>query len=171
MRNIEIKARLRDVERAAAVAVELAGPPAAELRQVDTYFHVADGRLKLREITGDETSAELIFYRRPDIPGPKPCDYLRAPVDSPDEIKATLAAALGVWVVVDKFRTVHLWRNVRIHLDRVEGLGAFLEFEAVLDENQTDDDGAALLDTLSAHFQLNPPDRVEGSYSDLMAKA
>ena len=41
-------------------------------------------------------------------------------------------AALGTVVVVSKRRRLFLWEGVRIHLDEVEGLGSFVEFEAVL---------------------------------------
>ena len=44
---------------------------------------------------------------------------------------AALTDSLGVRCVVEKARRLLRWRNVRIHLDRVAGLGDFVELEAV----------------------------------------
>ena len=55
-----------------------------------------------------------------------------APVAAPDELAEALDAALGTVVVVSKRRRLFLWEGVRIHLDEVDGLGSFVEFEAVL---------------------------------------
>ena len=168
MRNIEIKARLSDPAAAEAVAARLADAgPHARLHQVDTYFFIPEGRLKLREIDGEEGCAELIFYRRPDSPGPKSCDYEIARVSDPAGINRVLDAAFGIRAVVDKQRTVYLYRNVRIHLDRVRGLGKFLEIEAV----EPDSGGESLVRELLEKFSIRPEDLVEGSYCDLMERA
>ena len=168
MRNVEIKARLRDMGAAERIAVELAGPePHARLRQVDTYFRVPAGRLKLREISGTEERAELIVYHRPDQSGPKSSTYHVAPVDDPAALKGVLVECLGVRIVVDKRRTVYLWRNVRIHLDSVAGLGEFLEFEAVMPEGAADEEGERLVADLMERFGTPRGDLIEGSYSDM----
>jgi homotetrameric cytidine deaminase len=52
-------------------------------------------------------------------------------VEDPDDLRASLDAALGTLVVVDKERHLFLWDGVRIHLDTVEGLGSFVELEGV----------------------------------------
>ena len=166
MRNIEIKARLKSVSCAEPIASEFAGSgPHARLLQVDTYFNVPDGRFKLREEGG---TGELIYYRRPDTPGPGRCEYVIASIDSPAEVKEVLEAALGISCVVRKQRTVYLYQNVRIHLDQVEGLGAFLEFEAVMPEGSPDSEGESLLLDLMRAFGLEQADLVDCSYCDLM---
>ena len=78
-----------------------------------------------------------------------------------------LEAGLGIQVVVRKTRQLFLWENVRIHLDEVEGLGRFLEFEAVLEEGQEEADGYAQLKRLRSEFGIDDDDVVGGSYSDL----
>ncbi len=179
MRNIEIKARVGDIEKAEAVAREVAQGDCVRLVQRDTYFRAPEGRLKLREVTGDRSFAELIFYRRPDESGPKRCEYEIAPVDDAAELKRTLAAALEVAHVVEKERTVYMHRpptspgveHVRIHLDRVKGLGEFIEFEAVMREGAQDAEGKALLRDLMARFGVSEADLVEGSYCDLIGHA
>ena len=101
------------------------------LLQRDTYFHAVQGRLKLREAPG--AVAELISYRRADRDGPKVSNYRIVPVMDPVATADALADALGVRVVVEKARRLILWRDVRIHLDSVAGLGEFVELEAVSD--------------------------------------
>ena len=131
MRNIELKARLHDWARAVAVCERLHAWAYGIIHQVDTYFVVPKGRLKLRESEpGDDY---LVYYERPDEADAKACDYLLQVVDR--GVKPLLAAALGVRTVIEKRRTLYLWENVRLHLDCVEGLGEFIEFEAVLSDS------------------------------------
>lgn len=164
MRNIELKARLRDRAAAESVCAGLGAVCHGDIRQVDTYFPVREGRIKLRE--QDPGQDQLIFYHRPDAAEARASDYAIAPATP--ELKPLLAAALGVSAVVAKTRSLWLWENVRIHLDRVDGLGDFIEFEAVLDEAHDDADGHAKLDRLQTAFGLTPSDVLEGSYRDLI---
>jgi predicted adenylyl cyclase CyaB len=164
MRNIELKARLRDRAHAIAVCVALAAEAKGDLHQIDTYFRVPEGRLKLRE--AEPGRDELVYYRRPDVAGPKGCDYVLEPVRR--SIKAFLAEALGVVAVVDKVRTLYLWRNVRIHLDQVAALGDFIEFEAVLCDGCDDADGYRKLEYLIGQFGIEAADHQECSYLELV---
>lgn len=166
-RNIELKARLQDLDAARAIAESVATSRLGGQHQIDTYFAAGRGRLKLRQING--LSAELIAYARPDQSGPKRSDYQLAPIAHPETLKSALTQALGVTVVVDKRREIYLWHNVRIHLDQVAGLGAFLEFEAVLRPDEADALGHAQLAELRALFQLRDEDLIEVSYSDLLS--
>jgi predicted adenylyl cyclase CyaB len=119
-------------ERTLDAALRLPGvEDAGTLYQRDTYFHAVQGRLKLRE--APPAMAELISYRRADRDGPKVSNYHLVPVVDPDSTVAALADALGIRTVVEKARRLLLWRNVRIHLDTVAGLGTFVELEAVSD--------------------------------------
>jgi homotetrameric cytidine deaminase len=127
--NLELKARDPDPESTAARCVDLGAEDHGVLRQADTYFMARRGRLKLRE-GGDGT--ELIAYRRPDDAEPRESTYVRAPVADAAPVIEALDAALGTTVVVSKRRRLFLWEGVRIHLDEVDGLGSFIEFEAVL---------------------------------------
>lgn len=164
MRNIELKARLADRGAAELVCHSLGAADQGTIHQVDTYFQVPEGRLKLREATPGVT--ELVYYNRPDIAGPKGCDYLLEPVEP--SMKDMLRQALGVLAVVDKSRQLFLWENVRIHLDRVEDLGPFIEFEAVLDEEHDEEDGFEKLRFLIGAFQIDDDAHEEYSYLELM---
>src|SRR5919201_2783225 len=130
-RNVELKARdaspVRSLERARALGAEDRG----ELRQRDTYFAAPNGRLKLRE--QEPGGAELIAYERADAARARESRYRIVPVADPGAVREALDAALGTVVVVDKRRRLLEWRGVRIHLDRVEGLGDFVELEGVAD--------------------------------------
>ena len=126
-RNIELKARDPDPARSLDVSLALGAEDHGWLQQLDTYFKVPQGRLKLREQDG---AAELIHYERSDEAIARESSYRIVPIEDPDGLKDALAAALGVMVAVEKARQLLVWRNVRIHLDEVPGLGSFIELEA-----------------------------------------
>lgn len=167
MRNIELKARLVDLETARKVAAVIATKRLGAQHQIDTYFHCAHGRLKLRQIDG--LRAELVWYARADQQGPRASDYQLVPLAHPETLKAALSAALGVRAVVEKRREIFLYHNVRIHLDDVAGLGRFIEFEAVLGRDVDEAAGRALLDSLQHHFGISPADLLAGSYGEMVA--
>jgi homotetrameric cytidine deaminase len=128
-RNVELKALDPDPARSLAVCRELGAEDRGVLRQRDTYFRARSGRLKLRE--QEPGGAVLIQYDRPDAAEARESRYRLTPVGDPDDLRASLDAALGTLVVVDKERHLLLWDGVRIHLDRVDGLGSFVELEGV----------------------------------------
>jgi adenylate cyclase class IV len=128
-RNLEVKGVDPDPAGTLAAALELGADDRGVLHQRDTYFHAVQGRLKLREAPPEP--AELISYARADREGPKVSHYRVVPVADHVALAEALAESLGVRVVVEKARRLLLWHNVRIHLDRVAGLGNFVELEAV----------------------------------------
>jgi predicted adenylyl cyclase CyaB len=129
--NFEIKARCADLDAARERALHVATEHVGVDHQVDTYFVTRSGRLKLRE--SSLSGAHLVPYLRPDQKGPRRSDYRIVPVPDAEGTKALLSEILGVHRVVAKQREIFLVDNVRIHLDRVEGLGTFLELEAIFD--------------------------------------
>ena len=128
--NLELKARDPDPPATIRVCSLLGAVEGGDLRQRDTYFDVPAGRLKLRESLKDD-DAELIFYERPAAEGVRPSRYWRIAVPSPEPLRELLCAALGVLGVVEKTRQLFWFRHVRIHVDSVDGLGSFIELEAV----------------------------------------
>jgi predicted adenylyl cyclase CyaB len=138
------------------------------LIQVDTYFPVPRGRLKLREIeSAGRLTAELIQYDRPDIAGARTSTYQR--INAAPGLKPALLAALGELVTVRKRRTVAIWQSTRIHLDEVEGLGQFIEVETVLDEAEGDAErGQTEYDDVVEWLGLASSEPIAGSYSDLL---
>ena len=165
-RNLELKARCAGLVRAAAEAAALGARRDGELVQTDTYFRVPNGRLKLRETVG--RLGELIWYARQDSVDFRGSDYYVLPIPQPAETKAALSAALGVRGEVRKRRELWLWHNVRIHLDAVENLGSFVEFEAVIKKNEDEAVSHHRLATLAKALRIRDADRIAVSYSDLL---
>ncbi|MCC6488464.1 MAG: class IV adenylate cyclase [Candidatus Hydrogenedentes bacterium] len=166
MRNVELKACLQDWDSAVAACERVGARLEGDIRQVDTFFRVPEGRLKLR--TSEPGESCLIFYHRPDVAGVKGCDYLIEPVRP--SMGVLLDACFGTLGEVRKVRTLWLWENVRIHLDRVVGLGEFIEFEAVLSGTHDDADGHAKLARLREVFQIGDSDLLTASYFDMLAE-
>ncbi|MEP7103042.1 MAG: class IV adenylate cyclase [Burkholderiales bacterium] len=168
-RNVEIKARIDSIDAVLPLALALADGPPEPIAQDDTFFPCAIGRLKLR-VFGDG-HGELIAYQRPDASGPKTSDYAITPVADPDAMRATLARALGLGGRVIKRRTLLLVGRTRVHLDRVEGLGDFMELEVVLRDGESADDGVAEAHALLRRLQIDPDRLVSGAYVDLLRGA
>lgn len=163
-RNLELKAPLHDVDWACSVARTLGASDRGELHQTDTYFRVDHGRLKLRETVGQ--SAELIFYDRPDRGPERWSRFWTSPAADPQSARTLLAAALSIRGTVMKRRRLFTWRQCRIHIDEVEGLGAFIEFEVLASDDETDDRNrmSALVDA----FEVDVREAVAVSYVDLL---
>lgn len=168
-RNVEIKARIASVEaltvRASAIATE--GPIA--IAQDDTFFPCETGRLKLRAFSAER--GELIYYRRPDQHGPKESFYIVSPTSAPDALRESLTLAHGNIGRVIKQRTLFLAGRTRIHLDRVEGLGDFLELEVVLEEHEPTEAGVQEAHAVMAQLGVAPSQLIEGAYLDLLKHA
>ena len=168
MRNLEIKATVASLAACRVRLRRLHGAaPHAMLRQTDWYFDVPRGRMKLREIvTGRARTSELIVYERPDTPSARTSRFVRLPAEECAATRRLLTGMFGVSVCVRKQREVWLYENARIHLDRVAGLGPFVEIEVVVTEGmpQAHRVMAALRDALG----IEPRDLVGLSYSDLL---
>lgn len=163
MINIEWKARVFDVGPVEDRLREIGATEAERTVQVDTYFDVPRGRLKLRE---GVRSGELIHYNREEGEAVRASHYERAPVADTRALRRLLDAALGVRGVVEKHRTVWLIGDVRVHLDRVRDLGDFVEVEAPVTEGDSDaarSRAERLLDALG----VTQEECIAASYIDL----
>lgn len=167
-RNIEIKARIDSVEALWPLVVDIADEGPVEIVQDDTFFPCANGRLKLRAFSDHD--GQLIFYRRPDCAGPKPSSYLISPTASPDTLRQSLTLAYGESGRVRKQRTLFMLGRTRVHLDKVEGLGDFLELEVVLAEGEADETGISIAHELLAKLGINQNWLIEEAYVDLLAR-
>ncbi|HTE20403.1 MAG TPA: class IV adenylate cyclase [Armatimonadota bacterium] len=165
MRNIELKCRCSDLGAARTRAERLGARDAGFLHQRDVFFPAPDGRLKLRDF-GDGTG-ELIAYRRADSEAAVGSDYVLFRTDEAAVLEAVLRHALGQRGSVTKRRQLYLFRNTRIHLDEVEGLGTFVELETVI-TGQTEAEAHAELEEVAAALELQAEDRVAQAYVDLM---
>ena len=165
-RNIEIKARVKNTTAIRPKAAALADHGPIEISQDDTFFACGNGRLKLRAFSPEK--GELIFYRRPDQKGPKESFYIVSPTGSPDTLREALSLAYGQAGRVRKRRTLFLAGRTRIHLDRVEGLGDFLELEVVLTDGEDAAAGEAVARELMEKLGIRPDQLIDGAYIDLL---
>ena len=168
LKNIEIKAHLINYDKTRALVETLCPKPESTEQQVDTFFITEKGRLKLREAS---TKSALIYYDRPDTVDPSPSDIAISFIDEPDTLKDVLSKSLGIRRLVKKERTLYLYIQTRIHLDKVEGLGNFLELEVVLKENQSEEDGKHIAQEIMNKLEINDSDLIEMAYVDLLDEA
>jgi len=165
---IEFKARCADHDRIREKLKQKSARFAGTDHQIDTYFLVPQGRLKLRE---GNIENSLVFYQRANEAGTKQSNVTMSIVPTDSEIKAVLAKALGVMAAVDKTREIYFVANVKIHLDEVAELGKFLEVEAI-GKNEDRERLQQQCDEFLREFGVRQEDFVAVSYSDLLlAKA
>lgn len=164
--NVEIKARAVDFSKQSEIARSLSGGEPEIIQQEDIFFNVSAGRLKLRVFSPDR--CELIFYQRPDRHGPSVCQYELSRSDDPDGMKSLLKKALGVRNAVVKTRYLYMSGRTRIHFDRVESLGEFIELEVVLSDSDRLVDGENKAQSLMDQLGIETNHLVEGAYVDLL---
>lgn len=168
MLNIELKARYEDLGRLREACKSLGAEGQEPDRQLDTYFRIANGRLKLRESL--LSGAELIFYTRADVAEARESYYETCPVQDPEGLKAILKRALGVQAVVAKRREIFVIGNVRIHLDKVQELGTFVELEGMVENPAELMEVADEVRGLQRALGIDNQSLVKESYSDLLGK-
>ena len=164
--NIEIKARTTDPERIRKILHSSDADFRGTDHQVDTYFRINSGRLKLRE---GNIENNLIHYHREDKEGPKKAEVMLFRSEPGSSLKEILVRSLGILMVVDKIREIYFIGNVKFHIDRVKDLGNFIEIEAI------DSDGTIGQETLYSQcrhyldlFSIKAEDLIPVSYSDLL---
>lgn len=164
--NVEIKARITDLELFRQQAERISDSAAELIIQEDVFFNGPRGRLKLRILSDDR--GELIYYERSNQAGPKRSQYFISKTNEPRQLLIVLESALGIRGVVRKKRWLYRVDNTRIHLDEVDGLGSFLELEVVLSTGQRTEEGEATAAELMAVLGVDESDLVSGAYIDLL---
>ena len=167
--NIEFKARTNNIEALEEKLLSLNPQFIGEDHQKDTYYNVKTGRLKLRE--GNIENA-LIWYQREDVKEAKQSDILLYKHPPDDALKNILNKVHGVKIIVDKIRKIYFVENVKFHFDRLEGLGTFVEVEAI------DSNGEIGIEKLKEQcdfyinfLEIKTEDFMKKSYSDMMMEA
>jgi predicted adenylyl cyclase CyaB len=166
--NVEIKARVEDLDQLRAYLERTTGTKGELLVQEDVFFKVPHGRLKLRIF--DAQRGELIAYSRADETGPRLSEYTIAPTSNPAALCEILAHILGVLGAVRKRRLLFRLGATRVHLDRVEGLGDFVELEVVLEPGQRAAEGVQRARQLMVELTINESALVPQAYIDLIAR-
>jgi adenylate cyclase class 2 len=171
MRNVEFKAELRDPSIARAVARSIGAHLVATLDQTDTYYKTFNGRLKKRETLhangGEAEPVEYIHYERDNRTRPKISAFQ---IMTDDEFRERYGTQpLPIWLVVRKRRAVYILDHTRIHLDEVEDLGSFIEFEVLVSKNNNVARAHETVEELRAAFGPVMGEAISVGYSDLLA--
>ena len=162
--NLEIKARIDSIQRSEQIATSHGAVFSGILNQTDTYFEVLRGRLKLREITLN--AAELIFYNRSELTSKRMSEFQIFSVSDANTLKEILLKVLPLRGVVKKQRRLYMYGTSRIHLDVVEGLGCFLEFEVPI--KSTQEEAIKVCNLLIDAFEIQKENFIKESYIDLI---
>lgn len=164
--NVEIKARSQKPDEIRNLLKSKGADFRGIDHQIDTYFKVRIGMLKLREGTLEN---HLIFYERERQKGPKASRVILLENKPGSPLKEIPLKSLGVLRVVDKQREIYFIDNVKFHIDSIKNLGTFLEIEAI------DRDGSIgkgklpeQFDHYMKLFQIKSEDLIGGSYCDLL---
>ncbi len=163
---VELKARIGSGEEVRRRLVDAGGLLERTVHQRDVYFDNVVGRLKLRaEMPG---ISQLVYYLRPNVKATKESRIRLDPVPPGDNVLAHLSNTLGIKIVVEKTRQIYRWQDTQVHIDLVEGLGEFLEFEhEVADASDVGPWHERLMEML-VELGGSRDDLIEGSYSDMM---
>jgi predicted adenylyl cyclase CyaB len=164
--NFEFKARTEHLQKLEEKLLSLHPVFKGEDHQIDTYYNVETGRLKLRE--GNIENA-LIYYERQDTADAKQSDILLYQHQPDTSLKSILNKLHGIRVVVDKTRRIYFIDNVKFHFDLVKELGTFIEVEAI--DNLQNIGIEKLKEQCRFYFdffELKTSDYVYCSYSDLL---
>lgn len=174
---VELKAKVDDLDVVRRKLTSLGAQHVGTFRQIDVYFNVPEGRLKLREVEGNN-KAELIYYERENIAGPKRSDVFILKIQKPEVFKNLLERLLKTSAIVEKVREIYRYqgtplaskhRYVQIHLDDVEKLGTFVEFE-MKTSNQRKKRDKQILENLMKKLKIKTNQLEKHSYSDLFRR-
>jgi len=161
---IELKARAEDLQKIRRKLINMGAKHVGTYHQIDTYFEVPTGRLKLRETSGKK-EAELIYYEREDKPEPKRSNVYIIKIPNSMNLKNILKKILKATIKVDKIREIYQYKGTQIHLDEVKGLGTFIEFERRIHDLNKDQEA---VNNLKKELNITDDHLESLSYSDLL---
>jgi adenylate cyclase class 2 len=164
--NIEFKAKGPGHQLLRSRAQELGAELQGILHQHDTYFKVSQGRKKIRKIAGSHS--ELITYFRSDARQARQSTYHVKRLIFPEITKFMLKMRHGTLAEVVKQRELWLWKSVRIHLDKVEGLGEFMELEAVVSNAGSLEEAQSQCHAVMDKLEITEADMIASSYCDML---
>ena len=166
IKNFEFKAKVVDIKQYEEKLLSLNPKFIGIDNQLDTYFNVEKGRLKLRE--GNIENA-LINYDRNDIQDSKESQIILYKHEPNIALKNILEKQLGIKVIVNKKRKIYFIDNIKFHFDKVENLGDFIEVEAIDENNEFGiEELKNQCNKYLKFFELEKENLVEKSYSDLI---
>ncbi|HCC06392.1 TPA: adenylate cyclase [Candidatus Nomurabacteria bacterium] len=167
MKNLEIKVLATNIEEMKRKALEINAEDFGLLHQIDTYFIVGEKRLKLRE---EKERNYLVYYVRPNTLDSKFCKYtiINIPLRLTKITKQILSLIFGVKVTVNKTRNLFIYKNTRIHLDKVKDLDLYAELETVIKKEEDTDELKKEHNFIIQTLGLDKLESIKESYSDLL---
>jgi len=165
-KNLEIKVKLNNLSKTRDLLRLLCkGRKTIKQKvfQEDIYYKVNKGRLKLRVIS--ERAGNLIHYFRDNESSKRVSNYTISETSTPKELNTTLISLYGVLINVKKLREITILDNVRIHIDKVMGLGNYLEIEIIVSSIKT---ANKTMKGLIKSLELEEKNFIKVSYSDLL---
>ncbi|RLI22006.1 hypothetical protein DRO54_02255 [Candidatus Bathyarchaeota archaeon] len=166
---VELKAKIDDIDEVREKILKLNAKFVGKFRQIDTYFDVPKGRLKLREVEGNP-SAQLIYYERENVAVPKKSEVFILEISKPEEFKEKTEKILEIKSVVEKIREIYFYKGTKIHLDSVKKLGFFIEFEKETSLSEIEET-KKFLKKLMEKLEIKPQNLMKSSYGELILNA
>ncbi|MDZ7765027.1 MAG: class IV adenylate cyclase [Melioribacteraceae bacterium] len=160
--NIELKIKLETFNDILNILKKYEVQKEAVLKQRDIYYKQKDGLLKLRIYS---TNGEVIYYKRDESAKDRVSNYQILNVD-PKEAEEFFKYIFETEVEVKKVRFLYLYKNTRIHLDEVEGLGKFLELETVV--KGSTEEGIDEFNSVVELLRLDTSKQLKSSYRTIL---
>jgi len=160
--NLELKIQLDSYDSALNVLKKLHAEFVKDINQKDVYYSTQGCLLKLRI---EDEGESLIKYNRDEVNPDRFSDYDVIYLKSSGSEKV-FNSIFTVEAVVIKKRFLYLYNNTRIHLDTVQGLGTFMEFETLVINGM--DDAKERFNFLIKKFEIDTAKQIKCSYRDLI---
>ncbi len=132
--NLELKIRVTSHQSLKKILEQIGAENKGMLKQKDVYYSIPNGLLKLRIENGNES---LIFYNRNENDKNRWSDFelLQFANAKGEKFFNNL---FDVEVIIKKKRELFYYDDTRIHLDKVNNLGKFLELETLVINGKAD---------------------------------
>jgi predicted adenylyl cyclase CyaB len=163
MLNFELKTKISNCAEILERIKNIGAIYKETMNQIDYYFQIGTEKEKIREINHHTIS--LISYKRSEKNGRKDSNYVIKEISQ--EQKESLLKEKPLLCLVDKNRQLWMYKNTRIHIDNVVGLGNFMELETVvkdISKNQGLNEFKEVVKKLEIDLEETEP----FSYSDLI---
>ncbi len=162
--NLEIKIKLNSHDEIISKLKNLNAEFITTLNQKDVYYNLENSLLKLR-IQNHNT--ELISYNRAENGSTRWSNYEVLEIKG-ENAENFLEKIFKVEAVVEKKRDLWMFKDTRIHLDEVKGLGTFLELETLVLNGQ--EDAEKRFNFLVKELNLDFENQIRTSYRNLISE-
>lgn len=163
-RRVEVRARLKGSEDLAAQLESMAGQ-SAESEERETFFETPDGQLKL---VRSDSGSRLVYREAAGGDLASEAELMKSSVSEPAELEAILSTALGVREALLVRRRVYRIGEVQASLDRIDGLGDFIELQVEVKPPETAAGAWNAAVDLAEKLGLDPSQLISAPYVELL---